>query len=170
MISIFSFILLFFSCLPFKNGSSNLPSPPNKFLSCKKNSDCVLAGYTCGTIAVHRSYKDKYQSWREKTFLRINFDCATDLSYYEPQCLNFKCKEVKKEIDQCNTDEDCMLVQKNCCECFDLAIHKSKLHSYTNELKNRCKNTDCSSEKMTKQCVTGPDRPTPKCLKSQCTI
>ena len=75
------------------------PIIPEKFLACKKNHDCVLAEDNCGTIAVHRSYKKKYDLWRKKAFSGYIFDCMNDLSYYEPQCVDFKCKAVKVETD-----------------------------------------------------------------------
>ena len=75
------------------------PVIPEKFLACKRNYNCVLAEDPCGTIAVHRSYKRQYDLWRKKAFSGYNFDCMNDLSYYEPQCVDFKCKEVKVETD-----------------------------------------------------------------------
>ncbi|MDE0119081.1 MAG: hypothetical protein OXM55_03635 [Bdellovibrionales bacterium] len=78
------------------------PNVPEKFLICKKDRDCVLVAYPvpfCGTIAVHSLYKRVYEQWREKTFTGYTFDCASDLSYYEPQCVNFKCEEIKVETD-----------------------------------------------------------------------
>ena len=149
----------------------NFPVIPKKFLACKKNRDCILAEAPCGTIAVHRSYKRKYNSWRKKAFSGYTFDCMNDLSYYEPQCIDFKCKEIKIETDECDTDEDCTLVRKDCCGCFDLAIHRSKWDNYIGEFNQRCRGEDCSLETENKQkCATGPDRPISRCLQSQCVI
>ena len=150
----------------------DFPTPPKKFFICKKNRDCTLAKDHCGTtIAVRKSYKRKYNAWRKKAFSGYTFDCMNDLFYYEPQCINFKCKEIKIETDKCDTDEDCALVRKDCCGCFNLAIHRSKMGSYTDEFNHRCREADCSLDKENKQkCATGPDRPFPRCLKSQCVI
>ncbi|MCZ0932978.1 MAG: hypothetical protein OXJ52_07490 [Oligoflexia bacterium] len=71
--------------------------PPSKTLICKSNSDCILDYDLCGfKMAINKSRKKEYKSWRKKILSEATFDCMNphnDKSY-KPQCVDSKCKAV----------------------------------------------------------------------------
>ena len=86
-------------------GKGGVIQSPEGYSACHRNYECVATFDLCGCkVGVNNSYKNEYDSWRDKVRSSTNFNCtecdegtyrSQDKETYQFQCIDSKCEAVK---------------------------------------------------------------------------
>ena len=95
-------LCLGFKCDVVKIGEGGLIKSPERYSTCFRNHECVPTFDLCGCkVGVNNSYKNEYDSWRDKVRSSTKFTCmkcdegtyhSHDKETYQFQCIDGKCE------------------------------------------------------------------------------
>ena len=156
---------------------------------CNIDADCLIVDSGCcgceaggGNLAIHKIQEASHnRELEENCSQEESISCPEvyNCGRYQARCRHSQCVTVdtvtspdsrpRPTNPTCNTDADCVLVNKDCCGCSSggesVAVHRSQVESYNREWEQ-----ECSSDRISVHCpsVNVCNKYQVQCYNSQC--